>query len=84
MKWSGPPPPPPLPLEAVPDARERKKTGGKGIQIRGGRGTRGIYGKRVSKSGKIGKRDIQNRYDQSSIAMRSYLERVGNLRQHVH
>ena len=57
---SPPPPPGGVPLEAVPDARE-KKTRKKGIQIRGGRGTRKGCQKREK-----WEKGYPNRYDQNS------------------
>ena len=58
-----------LPLEAVPDAREKKKTRIKGIQIRG----RGCMGaeraerEKGVKNAKNGRKGYPNRYDQNSI-----------------
>ena len=69
-----------LPLEVVPDARE--KNGGKGYSNKGwARNTR--IGKRVSKSWTLGEKGIQIAMIKI-LAMPSYAERIGNLRQHVH
>ena len=67
-----------LPLAAVPDAREKKMCK-MGIQIRGG----ARNAKRVSKTRKMGEKGIQIALIRI-LAMRSNVERVGNLRQHVH
>ena len=70
------------PLQAVPDARE-KKTRKKGIQIRrGGRGTRETR-KRCQKRDIFLIKCIQKLWSEF-LAKRSNVERVGNLRQHVY
>ena len=67
---------------------EKKKTRKKGIQISGwarkARNARNA--KRVSNRQKMGGggEGYSNRYMIRILAMRSYVERVGNLRQHVH
>ena len=59
-----------------------KKTRKKGIQIRGGHGTRGKR-KGCQKSEKWKKRVSKSLLSELYIAIRSNVERVGNLR-HVH
>ena len=66
-----------LPLEAVPDARE-KNTRKKGIQFGGARGTR----KWCQNRQQLGKRVFQIAVIRV-LAMRLYVGRVGNLRQRV-
>ena len=67
-----------LPLEAVPDAREKKRVKSVSKSGVGAEREKGV------KNAKNGRKGYPNRYDQNSIAMRSNLERVGNWRQHVH
>ena len=53
---------------------EKKQTGKKGIQIRGGRGTRGT--RKGCQNRKNREKGYPNRYMIRVLAMRSYLERV--------
>ena len=65
-------------MEAVPDARE-KKNGGKGNPNQGV----GAEREKGVKNAKKGEKGIQIAMIRI-LAMRSNVERVGNLRQHVH
>ena len=78
---SGPPPPGggSLPLEAVPDAREREKRV-KGVSKSGV----GAEREKGVKNAKNGRKGYPNRYMIKILAMRSNVERVGDLRQRVH
>ena len=67
-----------LPLEAVPDAREKKRV----TRVYPNHGW-ARNAKRVSKTRKMGENGIQIAMIRI-LAMRSNVERVSNLRQHVH